>query len=281
MDAPITCARSLLFVPASMPERIVKALGSDADSVIVDLEDAVAPQDKERAREALGAPLAAMDAGQLARTIVRINASGTPWLGGDLSMLRSWIERGLAGVMVPKSESAEDLAAVAQALGPQAQLVALVESLAGLDGVNALAAAPQVVRLAMGNLDFQFDLGMRCDAQDSQLAPLRFALVAASRRASLPAPVDGVTADIRDADLLRVHAWQARAWGFAGKLCIHPAQAKGVNEAFSPSQEEVAWARRVVNAAQQSRGAVCTLDGRMVDAPVIRQAEQTLRFLRA
>lgn len=277
MDAPVTHARSLLFVPASRPERFAKALQSGADGVILDLEDAVPADGKAAAREALAAGLAAFSPAQRTRTLVRINAAGTPWHDDDLRLLAGEAGQGLAGVMVPKAESAAALRAVGEALGAAARLVPLVESLAGLDAADALARAPQVARLAFGHLDFQLDLGMRCGPDERELAPVRFALVAASRRAQLPPPVDGVTTDTGDAGRLQADAGRARAFGFGAKLCIHPAQVAPVNEAFSPSAREADWARRVVEGARTHQGQAFSLDGRMVDLPVIRLAEQILR----
>lgn len=274
--SPIARARSFLFVPASRPERFAKALRAGADCVILDLEDAVAPEQKEDARDTLGQGLADFSKEQLGRTLVRINAAGTPWHAADLRGLAPLIQQGLAGAMVPKSEGAATLQQVAAALGPDAQLMPLVESLAGLDAVDLQARAPQVVRLAFGHLDFQLDLGMHCGPEEAELVPVRLALVVASRRAQLPPPVDGVTTDTSDRDRQLADVRRARAFGFGGKLCIHPLQVAPVNETFSPSQSELAWARRVAEGAQTHRGQAFRLDGRMVDLPVIRLAEQIL-----
>lgn len=269
-------ARSLLFVPASRPDRYAKALESGAGCVILDLEDAVAPDHKKGARDQLYERLVDMSPAQLARIVVRINAAGTPWHDDDLRLLRDWTAKGIAGVVVPKAETAEVLRAAAAALGPKAAIVALVESLAGLDAVDKLASMEQVVRLAFGHLDFQLDLGMRCAAEEAELTYARFALVAASRRAQLPPPIDGITTDTGNRERLLADVRRARAFGFGGKLCIHPAQVAPVNETFSPTLNEIEWARRVIQAAQVHSGEAFSLDGRMVDLPVIRLAEKTL-----
>jgi len=270
-------ARSFLFVPASRPERFAKALEAGADCIIVDLEDAVAPDQKAAARDQLAQRLPGFTLAQLARTLVRINAAGTDWHADDLRLLAGWIPRGLAGVMVPKAEDPATLRGIGEALGPAAALVPLIESLAGLDAVDAIARTPQVVRLAFGHLDFQLDLGMRCGVEESELTPVRFALVAASRRAGLAAAIDGVTTDTGNAQRLLTDVQRARAVGFGGKLCIHPAQVTAVNETFSPSAAELEWARRVLAGAEAHQGQAFSLDGRMVDLPVIRLAERTLR----
>ncbi|VWL89080.1 HpcH/HpaI aldolase/citrate lyase family protein [Burkholderia lata] len=270
--SPVQHARSLLFVPATRPERFAKALDSGADCIIVDLEDAVSPDSKDDARAQLAQHLPLLTAEQRTRTVVRVNAVGTPWHDADIALLRDWAAQGVV-VMLPKSEDAGALRHVAAQLGEHAQLVALVESLAGLDAADALARDPQVVRVAFGHLDFQLDLGMRATPEEPELAFARNAIVAASRRARLPAPIDGVTTRTDDAERLTADARRARAFGFGGKLCIHPAQVAGVNDAMGYSADEQAWARRVIDEAAKHGGAAFSLDGRMVDLPVIRAAE--------
>lgn len=278
-SSPVHHARSFLFVPATRPERIAKALDSAADCIVIDLEDAVAMDAKDAARAQLAQHLPLLTPEQRARTVVRVNAVGTPWHDADIALLRDWAPQGVV-VMLPKAEDADALRRVAQQLGDAARIVALIESLAGLDAADALARDPQVARLAFGHLDFQLDLGMRASAEEPELAFARNALVAASRRARLPAPIDGVTVPTDDAERLAADARRARAFGFGGKLCIHPAQVAGVNEALGHSDEEQAWARRVIDEAAKHGGAVFNLDGRMVDLPVIRAAEAIVASVR-
>ena len=279
MQAALAPARSFLFVPADRPERFAKALASGADAVIVDLEDAIAPGDKLLARQALLQTVASLDAAQRSRLVVRINAAGTPWHADDLAALRGLGTLGavgIAAVMVSKAESPATLADVAAAAGPACVLLPLIESVAGLDALDALAASPQVLRLAFGHLDFQADAGLACGMDESELAPVRLALVLASRRASLAAPVDGISPGTQDTAQLSLDAARSRRGGFGGKLCIHPAQVALVNAAFAPSAQEVDWARRVQAAFAAAGGGVFSLDGRMVDAPVLRLAQRTL-----
>ena len=248
MTDSVRHACSFLFVPATQPERLPKALASGADLVIADWEDAVAPADKERARTALADALTALPAPQRARLLVRINSEATPWFAADLQALAQLTAQGLAGAVVPKAERAQTLQALAQAAGPQAALVPLVESVAGLAAADALAAAPQVARLAFGHLDFQVDAGMACAEDEQELLPVRMALVLASRRAGLAAPIDGVTVDTRNPERMGRDAERARRMGFGGKLCIHPAQLATVHQVFDPSAAAVAQAQAVVQA---------------------------------
>ncbi|WP_425425205.1 HpcH/HpaI aldolase/citrate lyase family protein [Xenophilus azovorans] len=269
-------ACSFLFVPANRPERLAKALVGGADMVIADWEDAVAPADKGAARAALALAVGALEAADRPRVLVRINAAGTPWHAEDLAALGPLAAQGIAGVVVPKAERAWTLHAAARAAGPQAALLPLVESVAGLDALDALAAAPQVARLVFGHLDFQVDAGIDCGAGEAELLPMRMALVLASRRAGLAAPVDGVTVDTRDAARLAADARRARRMGFGGKLCIHPAQVPVLHGVFDPEPAAVEHARRVRQALHEAGGGVCVVDGRMVDTPVLKRAEQVL-----
>nr|WP_274709036.1 CoA ester lyase [Variovorax sp. S12S4] len=270
-------ARTFLFVPADRPERHARALASGAGGVIVDLEDAVAPDRKSEARAQLRASFSALSVAQQQRLLVRINACGTPWHGSDLAEVSELAAQGLiAGVMLPKAERATDLQRLSAALGLKSLIVPLIESAAGLEAARELAAAPQVLRLAFGNLDFQADLGLACDTDEAELVPVRLALVLASRRAGLAAPIDGVTPDWRNAARLAADAARARRGGFGAKLCIHPDQVAPVHAALGPSADELAWARRVLDATQAAGGGVVSLDGRMVDAPVVRLAERLL-----
>jgi citrate lyase subunit beta/citryl-CoA lyase len=277
VSTPLALARTFLFVPADRPERHARALATGAGGVIVDLEDAVAPERKAAAREALADSFIGLPAAGRGRLLVRINASETPWHADDLVAVGGLVAQGLiAGVVLPKAERADDLRRLAEAVGAKGLLVPLVESAAGLAALDEFAIAPQVLRLAFGNLDFQADLGLACDADEAELVPVRLAILLASRRAGLPAPIDGVTPDWRDAQRLAADTARARRGGFGAKLCIHPDQVAPVHAALGPSNDELAWARRVTDAIQAAGGGVISLDGRMVDAPVVRLAQRLL-----
>ncbi|MFT4266421.1 MAG: aldolase/citrate lyase family protein, partial [Xenophilus sp.] len=157
---------------------------------------------------------------------------------------------------------------------PAAALLPLVESGAGLDALDAIAGAPGVLRLALGHLDLQADLGLACGPGEEELAPARWEIVRATRRAGLAPPVDGVTTALRDAGRIAEDTRRGLRMGFGAKLCIHPAQVPVVHQALAPGEDEAAQARRVLAAAEAARGGVCMLDGRMVDAPVIALARR-------
>ena len=269
-------AVSYLFVPGDRPERFDKALASGTDAVIVDLEDAVAEDRKQAAREAIArwAP----PSGTVALRYVRVNAAGTPHHDADLALMRSL--PGI-GVVLPKAESGESVAVAALAGPGRPPLVAIVESVAGFDALDAIARAPGVGRLAFGTLDYAVDIGASHDIE-GLLAPMTM-LAHASRRAGLAPPVAGVTAALDDPARLAEDVRVARAFGFGAKLCIHPRQVAAVHAAFAPSEAEVAWARRVlaaVVAPDGSERAAVKVDGAMVDRPVLLRARSILARVR-
>ena len=269
--SPVGDARSLLFVPGNRPDRFEKAARSGADVVVLDLEDSVPSADKGAARKAvvehwsgvlaLGVPLA-----------VRVNAAASDALSEDLAAVGKL--PGLAAIMTPKAESAEALRRLHDTTG--VPLLPLIESVAGLHAVLALAAAPGVLRLAVGDIDFMADAGIACDEQGTELVPLRFAVAMATRSARLASAIDGVTVQTNDERRLREDTLRARRFGFGAKLCIHPNQVAVVHEALAPTEAEIDWARRVVAADAAAQGAAVQFDGRMIDLPVVLQARRTL-----
>ncbi|HEY1225805.1 MAG TPA: CoA ester lyase [Ramlibacter sp.] len=256
--------RSYLFVPGDRPDRFAKACASGAHAVIVDLEDAVAPEHKASARSALASWLHPDHP-----VMVRVNASDTAWFREDCALAG---RPGVAGIMLPKAERLQDIESL-RAAGA-AVVLPLVETAVGYDQARTLAGAPGVQRLVFGSIDFQLDLGITGD--DEALLAFRSGLVLASRLAGIAAPVDGVSTAIDDPAQLAADAGRARRLGFGAKLCIHPKQVQGVNAAFSPSGAEVRWASRVLDAAAKAGGAAVAVDGKMVDRPVLLRAQAIL-----
>jgi len=269
-------ARSLLFVPGNRPERFEKALRSGADAVILDLEDAVPLSDKPAARAAIRVHWTHLQASNVP-LLVRINAAESGVSPEDLDALKGL--SGLAAVMVPKADSPQALRHVQEVL-EGVPLLPIIETAAGYEALKSIAAQPGVLRLALGHIDFMADTGITCDALQSELAPLRFAIAMATRGAGLGPAIDGVTVETNDDHRLRDDTQRALRFGFGGKLCIHPRQVRVVHDAMAPSAEELDWARRVIEADAASGGAAVQLDGRMVDLPVVLQARRTLARLR-
>lgn len=253
--------RSYLFVPGNRPERFSKACASGADAVIVDLEDAVPTADKNAARAAVADWL------DPARPVIlRINGADTPWFREDCALARV---PGVAGVMLPKAERSDEIVTLSSVGTP---VLPLIETAVGFNNVQAIARAQGVQRLVFGSIDFQLDLGIA--GEDSELLMFRSGIVLTSRLAGLQGPIDGVSTAIDDLTNLRADTDRSRKLGFAAKLCIHPRQLEAVHDAFSPSDEELAWASRVIKAADAAGGAAVQVDGRMVDRPVIARAQQ-------
>ncbi|MDT0683040.1 CoA ester lyase [Roseicyclus sp. F158] len=257
--------RSYLFVPGHRHDRFAKAAASGADAIILDLEDAVGPEAKDEARAHVRTWFA--EGGQ---GLVRINGAGTPWHQDDLDALAALPA---VAVMVPKAEP-DAVAHVAAHLHGR-PLIALVETVAGLAGLRDTVRLDGVERVAFGNLDFGADA--RIPEGGPVLDPARFELVLASRLGGLAPPIDGVTTELKDADVIAGDVVRGRAMGFGAKLCIHPAQVSRVNDGFAPTPTEIDWAQRILAALDAAAGSVVQLDGKMVDRPLIDRAQQILQ----
>lgn len=257
-------ARSWLFVPATRPDRFEKAAASGADLVILDLEDAVPAGDKAAARAAAGAWLASDRV-----AAVRVNPADSDHHDADIESIVGL--PGLRAVLLPMAESVEAVARLRERLGSEVALVPQVETALGVVRALDLASAPGVARMAFGHLDFAVDIDAAPEPE--ALLHARSSLVLACRAAGVAGPVDSVTTDLDDDSATVVDAARARALGFTGKLCIHPRQVGAVNTAMSPSEQEVAWARRVLEAGTTGAARV---DGQMVDAPVVARADRIM-----
>jgi len=260
-------ARSYLFVPGDRPERFDKACAAGADVVIIDLEDAVSPEGKSTARDAIGQWL--HNGG---RAWVRLNGSDTAWYADDCALLDC---PGLLGVSLPKAESAAQLAELAARLPGELGILPIVETARGLWHVAELAQSPKVLRLAFGSVDFQVDTGIVGD--DQELLFARSQLVIASAMARIQAPVDGVTVDLSDATLLAHEVERARLQGFGAKLCVHPKQVQAINDGLRATASEVQWARAVMEIVDTHKGVgALSLNGKLIDLPVILRARRIL-----
>jgi citrate lyase subunit beta/citryl-CoA lyase len=258
--------RSFLFVPGNKPERFEKAIASGADAVIIDLEDAVAPDQKNAAREAVAAW-----ANPSGRVYIRVNGKGTPWFEQDALLCKL---PGVQGVVLPKAETTSDVTDLVALARKKTAVFPLIESAEGLWNALDIAKAPCVQQLMFGTLDFMLD--MKLDLTNGDLNIFRAELAKASRVAQIAAPIDGVTTEIDDMERLSQETLNGKRWGFIGKLCIHPRQVATVNRSYAPSESELEWARRVVDAAQAVGGAAVSLDGQMVDRPVVLHAQRLL-----
>jgi citrate lyase subunit beta/citryl-CoA lyase len=258
---------SYLFVPGDRPDRIEKARAAGADAVIIDLEDAVQPQAKESARHAA---LNALDA---TRPLwVRVNGSETPWFADDVAAFAR--HAGVAGIVLPKAETASQVNQVHARAHAQLQVIPIVETARAFVNLSAICSAKYVTRVEFGTLDFQLDLGIEDEGEPLHM--FRSAIVLSSRLAGIAAPVDGVSTAIDDAPAIEADARRGRSFGFGAKMCIHPKQVAAVHRAYAWTDAQKDWAQRVMQAVQASGGSAVALDGKMVDMPVILKARRIL-----
>ncbi len=271
--------RSHLYVPGDRPDVLAKALDRGADALIVDLEDAVPLARKDAARSAVLGWLDELPEITAAEIWVRVNqgASGHE----DIRALAR--SPRVTGFCLAKTESAEEVVAVAELLdaaGSAAGLAPLLESAAAVLRAQDIAGAPRVSRLQVGEADLRADTGILPGPDERELAWVRSWVVLVSAAAGLEPPVGPVSTDFRDLDVLRESTEALRRMGYRGRACIHPAQVAVVNDVFTPSVEERAAARRVVDAYEaalaQGAGVVLGDDGRMIDEAVVRQARRLL-----
>lgn len=275
MFACMTDTTCLLFFPGTRPELAAKAAASGAGRVCVDLEDSVAPASKAEARASALELLESYDGP--AMLVVRINHPSTPEGRRDVEAIAG-LGGGLrrATVMVPKTESARDLAAVAEGLGDGVDArstIPVIETARGVAGVEDITAAPGVSALLFGGLDLSVDLGCALDWEPLLYARSRCVL--AARLAGIQ-PIDTPWPDLDDTEGLRREAERARRLGFTAKAAIHPAQVATIRDAFVPTEDEVERARRIVDAHEREGSGVFRLDGVMVDRPVVDAARRLL-----
>ena len=286
-SADVRLHRSYLYAPGSRPDVMRKALAAGADAVVLDLEDAVAPAVRPEARAAVAAVLDELD--DLATTsdvMVRIPRGPHGYLGPDLDAV---VLPGLAGLRLPKAESADEIAAVDRRLAEleaerglaagAVQLDVTVESARGALAVaELLGASPRVTRAGLGVADLLADIGASGD-DDLATLHVRSQLVLVSRAVGAGPPIDSVHTALDDEDGLRRAARRARALGFVGKSVIHPRQLGPVHEVFTPTPDELDAAGRIVaaHAAAESDGtAALAVDGEFIDAAVVARARAVL-----
>ena len=267
--------RSLLFVPAVRPDRYPKALATGADAVCMDLEDGVSFAAKDEAREKALALFAGREPVR-AEVSLRINDPKTELGQRDLDAVRRSGIRPDA-LMLPKCDGPEEIRDVAGALGdtlPELPLIVMVETARGVAAAEAIAAAtPTVSAVFFGAIDFAADVG--CEVGWDAALYARSRVVVAAAVAGVGA-LDSPFMDVPALDGLAAESRRTRGLGFGGKAAIHPTQVAVIQAAFSPGADEVAWARRIVEAYDRNRGGVLLVDGKLIERPVIASAKRTL-----
>lgn len=276
--------RSVLFTPGNHPRRVARVFDCGADVAVLDLEDAVAVAEKVAARtfvvQALAQP-------RRCAGYVRINSFDTEWCYADLTAI---VGPGIDGVVLPKTETADQLRTVDWVIAQLERerglpvggidLMPIIETARGVMALETiLAASPRVRRVAFGGGDYTLDLDLQWSEDEGELAFARGRLVHCSRVAGLEPPVDTVLLQIRDTERFSRSARLARRMGFQGKLCIHPDQVAPANGAFTPTPEEVAQARAVIEAfAQAERGGLASIQvgGLFIDYAIVFKAERVV-----
>ena len=274
--------RSFLFAPGNHERRVQKVFEVGADAVILDLEDAVAKSEKVATRKTV---VAAMQRPRKCKGYIRINSIATEFCFGDLMEV---VGPGVDGIILPMTETAKHVWTVDWMIGQLERergmpvggidLVPIIETGAGLAAVGEIAGAgTRVRRLAFGAGDFTLDMNLRWSRDETELYHARSSIVLASKAAGIEAPFDTVWANLRDPEGFAESARTAVRLGFQGKMCIHPDQVAVVNGAFSPSAEEIAHARKVVEAFKQAEAeglASIQVDGQFVDYPIVYRAQR-------
>jgi citrate lyase subunit beta/citryl-CoA lyase len=259
--------RSVLFVPGNRPELAAKAPRSGPDAVVLDLEDAVPPAGKVEARAAVREAAASLSG--VVPVWVRVNPPGTRWFTDDAAALPA----GLAAVVVPKLETADEVDQVTVALHGR-PVVAGIETVRGVADAREVLRSP-VVACYFGAEDYIADLGGVRTPRNVEVGWARQYVAVAARLAGVAA-LDMVTIDFRDGDRFSAEAREARTLGYAGKMCIHPGQVGLAHEAFRPTDDEIDWARRLLAAFDAAGGDTISFEGQMVDEPVAARARAIL-----
>jgi citrate lyase beta subunit len=279
-------ARSLLYTPGDRGDRLQKAWREGAaDIVCADLEDAVAPEHRQAARRTVLEALLVV-AKSASQRAVRVN----PWGSADFLLDVAAILEGKPDLLVlPKAATAQQVREAQQHVAhlcrerkqaPPA-LIPILETALGVLNAREVAQVPGIAAVCFGAEDLAADAGLRRTPTNLEVLAARQMVVLACAAAGVPA-LDMITADFRDLARTTSEAAEARTFGFAGKMCIHPTQAVAIHQAFHPTAQEAAWARKVMGAVEASgveRGGVIVVDGQMVDVPVIKQAERILALL--
>ncbi|QDY70192.1 CoA ester lyase [Qingshengfaniella alkalisoli] len=266
--------RSMLYVPGSRVSAIEKARELPADAVILDLEDAVIPDQKPGARKAVADVLSAGGFGPRA-ALVRVNAGGTPWHHEDVSMVAV---SGAAGVVLPKAEDPSQVEAVAARLDDEMSVWAMIETPRGVLAAERIASTSGVAGLIAGTNDLRLDLQAKVSPDRAALTHALQMIVLAARAAGVAA-IDGVFNAPKDAEGLRRECLQGRLFGFDGKTLIHPEQLGIANDVFGPTPDEVSFAARQIEgftSAQANGQGVAVVDGVIVEELHVRSARQLI-----
>ncbi|HEB9310844.1 TPA: CoA ester lyase [Campylobacter coli] len=267
-------AKSFLFVPSIYPERFIKALQSGANQIIIDLEDSVEEAKKEVGRKNI-ADFSSQCVKNNDKFLIRINETQSAEFQKDLSLISTIKEsNSIAGIVLPKAQNYEDIDILSKFELP---IIPIIESALGVENLDDIARHPSVLALSFGSLDMTLDLNLQeGEGKNFILNSIRTQIVLKSVKYNLLSPINGVYPDIKNIDGLKEDLLFAKSMGFGGSLCIHPNQVVPINEVFSPSAQQIAWAKEILSLRKNSNDIIFNHNGMMVDLPVIKKAEQIL-----
>lgn len=274
--------RSYLYVPGDQPDKLAKAAERGADAIIIDLEDGVAPEAKDRARREASLWLTGRKTGERPAVWVRVNHDDR--MADDVMAV---IAPGLSGICLPKVDTPERVEALDEVLQAAEReigmtratlgVVPLIETPGGLLDAKAIAGAGRVRHLALGEADLCASLGVDPSPDHRELWSIRTQIVVVSAAAAIGPPTGPISTDFKDLDAFRASTEALRRMGFGARAAIHPTQVAVINEVFTPSDEQVAAARKLLDRyEEQGGGVLLDDDGRMVDEAVVRAARRTL-----
>ena len=285
----MTPNRTFLFVPGNHPRKLEKVFDSGADAVIIDLEDAVAIAEKPQTR---AVAIAALKKPHKSRGYIRVNAVDTEFCFQDLqNIVGPWLD----GIVLPKVESVSDYHMVDWVLGNlerdtgmqvgSIDLMPIIETAQGLAAAREIAACGgRIKRLSFGAGDYTRDLNLQWTFGEGEIAAARSELVLASRLANIEPPIDTVFIHIKEHDHFATSARKGREFGFQGKLCIHPNQVEATHAAYTPTEEEAVWARKIIASfveAEKQGSASIQVDGYFVDYPIVEKAQAIVDLYQA
>ena len=285
--------RTALFVPGNRPDRVDKAVNAGADAVIIDLEDAVPFSQKQETRPKVRDKL--LEHGGT-KMVVRINALDTEFFAGDVEEI---VVQGLRCLMLPKVENADHLRRIHKVLLDEEKkkgmepgevwIIPLIESAAGVQNIFSIVSerlAPhRLFTVALGAADYTLDMGIEITQGGKELDYPRASIAVACRAAGVEPPLDTpFMLDLKNLEWLKADAVRAKQLGFQGKLCIHPNQIETCHDVFSPTDEEIQYARRVIQAFEEAEAkgvAAIQLEGKFIDYPVVERSRRILRLAAA
>jgi citrate lyase subunit beta / citryl-CoA lyase len=266
-----------LFAPGNSERKIQKALSINSDAIIIDLEDAVVAEEKEKAREIVCSILNNKELERIKSKIyVRINSIKTPWFFDDINAIKN-LHR-LDGIMIPKSEDKTSIILAADLINREIEILPLIESAAGVSNIKEVLSSHRYVKkVAFGSVDFALDLGVDWSEKGIERTYAMSKIVLASRAVGAEPPIDAVFPIIDDKESFIADTQKGRQVGFYGKLVIHPKQIDWVKEVYVPSNHQVEWSKKVINIYERAEnsGAV-DLDGKLIDKPVYLLAKRLL-----